>query len=137
MKLDNRFIAFVLVGGLAAAVNVVSRVALSMVLNYDLSIVIAYLVGMTTAYLLNRYYVFERSGRTVASEYVRFGLVNAVALVQVWLVSVILARHLFPAVGFNWHAELIAHGIGVASPIVTSYFGHKYFSFAPDKSQAR
>ena len=25
----------------------------------------------------------------------------------------------------------IAHGIGVASPIVTSYFGHKYFSFAP------
>jgi putative flippase GtrA len=137
MKLDNRFIAFVLVGGLAAAVNVASRVALSMVLDYDLSIVIAYLCGMTTAYLLNRFYVFERSGRSVASEYVRFGLVNAVALAQVWLVSVILARHLFPAVGFNWHAEFIAHGIGVASPIVTSYFGHKYFSFAPDNSQAR
>src|SRR5687768_14180457 len=117
--LDNKFIGFVLVGGFAAVVNVVSRVALGTVLSYDLSIVFAYLCGMTTAYVLNRLYVFERSGRTVASEYVRFGLVNLVGLAQVWLVSVVLARYLFPAIGFAWHAETIAHGIGVASPIVT------------------
>ena len=53
---------------------------------------LAYLVGMTIAYLLNRLFVFERSGRAVADEYVRFGIVNLVALAQVWIVSVGLAR---------------------------------------------
>ena len=130
MRLDNKFIVFVLVGGFAAAVNVLTRIALSFVLNYDLSIVLAYLVGMTVAYALNRTYVFGESGRTVRSEYLRFGLVNVVSLAQVWFVSVVLARYLFPAAGFAWHAETIAHGIGVASPVVSSYFLHKYFSFA-------
>jgi putative flippase GtrA len=131
MKLDSKFTIFVLVGAFAAVVNIASRTAIGTMLSYDLSIMLAYLCGMTTAYVLNRLYVFGRSGRTVASEYVRFGLVNLVALAQVWLVSVALARYLFPAIGFFWYAETIAHGIGVASPIVTSYCGHRYFSFAP------
>jgi putative flippase GtrA len=131
MKLDSKFTGFVLVGGFSAAVNVALRTALGTVLNYDLSIMLAYFCGMTIAYVLNRLYVFGRSGRTVASEFVRFGLVNLVALAQVWLVSVVLARYLFPAIGFFWYVETVAHGIGLASLIVTSYFGHRYFSFAP------
>ena len=59
----------------------------------------------------------------------RFALVNAIAFVQVWLVSVGLARLLFPAIGFTWQAEIVAHAIGVASPAVTSYFLHQHFSF--------
>ena len=41
-----------------------------------------------------------------------------------------LARLAFPAVGFDWLAEDIAHLIGVAIPAVTSYFGHRHFSFS-------
>lgn len=130
MAIDNKFIVFILVGGFAAAVNVLARIALCFVFNFDLSIALAYLVGMTVAYALNRAYVFEKSGRTVRSEYIRFGLVNLVSLAQVWFVSVALARSFFPAVGFSWHAATIAHGIGAASPVVSSYFLHKYFSFA-------
>jgi putative flippase GtrA len=130
MKLSREFLVFLLVGGFAAGVNVLSRIAFNLAFSYQTSIVLAYLCGMTTAYILNRIYVFESSGRGVASEYFRFGLVNVVALVQVWLVSVGLAYYVFPAIGFSWHAETIAHGIGVSVPIVTSYFGHKYFSFA-------
>ena len=94
------------------------------------SVVLAYLAGMATAYLLSRAFVFARSGRTVADEAVRFTLVNVVALVQVWIVSVGLARIVFPALEFTWHAEDIAHLIGVAIPAVTSYFGHRHFSFS-------
>ena len=64
------------------------------------------------------------------SELFRFAIVNVFALAQVWLVSVGLARLAFPAIGFAWHAEDIAHLIGVAIPAVTSYFGHRHFSFA-------
>jgi putative flippase GtrA len=88
---------------------------------------------MTTAYLLMKLFVFEASGKSVPHEYVRFGIVNLVALAQVWLVSEGLARWLFPAIGFFWHGETIAHVIGVLSPVAASYTGHKSFTFARNK----
>lgn len=126
----GEFGRFLLTGGVAAGVNVVSRWLLSHATPYEIAVVLAYLVGMVTAYLLSRAFVFARSGRTVTDEALRFALVNVVALVQVWIVSVGLARLVFPAVGFNWHAEDIAHLIGVVIPAVTSYFGHRHFSFS-------
>ncbi|MDQ8728045.1 GtrA family protein [Bradyrhizobium sp. LHD-71] len=131
MKPDSKFIVFVLVSGFSAVVNLALRTALGTVITYGLSIVLAYFCGMAIAYVLNRLYVFGRSGRTVASEFVRFGLINLVGLTQVWLVSVALAHYLFPTIGLFPYAETIAHGTGLASLILTSYFGHRYFSFAP------
>ena len=126
----NRFVLFVVAGGTAALVNILSRIALNWVMPYEIAIIVAYLCGMTTAYLLNRHFVFAASGRGVASEYTRFALVNLAAVAQVWIVSVALARLAFPAIGFTWHAETVAHVIGVAIPVFTSYLGHKHFSFA-------
>lgn len=127
---QRRFALFVVAGGIAALVNIASRIALNQAMPYEVAIVVAYVCGMTTAYALNKLFVFERSGRAVTDEYVRFTLVNLVAVAQVWLVSVGLARLLFPAVGFTWHAETVAHVIGVIVPVFTSYLGHKHFSFA-------
>lgn len=126
----RRFVLFLGAGGIAAVVNILSRIALSTMMAYEVAIVVAYLVGMTTAYLLNKYFVFAASGRHAASEYLRFALVNLAAVAQVWIVSVALARFAFPATGFDWHAETVAHVIGVAVPVFTSYLGHKHFSFA-------
>jgi len=126
----RRFALFLVAGGVAALVNIASRIALNLAMPYEVAIIVAYLCGMTTAYLLNRLFVFERSGRAVADEYVRFTLVNLVAVAQVWLVSVGLARFVFPMAGFTWHADTVAHVIGVIVPVFTSYLGHKHFSFA-------
>jgi putative flippase GtrA len=127
---QRRFALFLAAGGIAALANVASRVVLNLAMPYEAAIVLAYLCGMTTAYVLNRLFVFERSGRAVADEYVRFAIVNLVALAQVWIVSVGLARLVFPAFGFAWHGDTVAHVIGVAVPVFTSYLGHKHFSFA-------
>jgi putative flippase GtrA len=127
---QRRFALFLLAGGAAALVNVASRIVLNLAMPYEAAIVLAYLCGMTAAYVLNRLFVFERSGRAVADEYARFAIVNLVALAQVWIVSVGLARVVFPALGFVWHADTVAHVIGVAVPVFTSYLGHKHFSFA-------
>jgi putative flippase GtrA len=126
----ERFIRFLLTGGFSAGVNILSRLAFNLVLPYEAAITAAYLVGMTTAFVLARLFVFDGTGGRARVQYVRFALVNAVAFLQVWLVSVGLARLAFPYFDFVWHADTIAHVIGVASPIITSYFGHKYFSFA-------
>ena len=126
----GEFGRFLVTGGIAAGANVLSRWLLNFVMPFEWAVVVAYLVGMTTAYVLSKLFVFSRSGRSVGDEFFRFALVNVVALVQVWLVSVGLARYLFPAIGFTWHAEDVAHLIGVVIPAVTSYLGHRHFSFA-------
>ena len=81
--------------------------------------------------MLARQFVFQRSGRAVHDEYVRFALVNLIAIVQVWIVSVGLADIVFPRIGFYWYPYTVAHLVGIIVPVFTSYIGHKYFSFAP------
>ncbi len=127
---DRQFWAFLLTGGIAAGVNILSRYLLSRAMPYEAAIVVAYLIGMTTAWTLARLFVFQKSGRSRAEEYGRFALVNVAGVIQVFVISVGLADYLFPAVGFAWHPEDVAHVIGVAAPIFTSYLGHKHFSFA-------
>jgi putative flippase GtrA len=126
----RQFVLFLMSGGVAALVNILSRIALNLVMPYEIAIVIAYLCGMTVAYWLGRQFVFMPSGRAVADEYLRFAIVNMVALVQVWIISVALARLVFPAIHFTFHADTVAHVIGVIAPVFTSYLGHKYFSFS-------
>ncbi len=128
----TQFVRFVLTGGLAALVNIGSRFLVSMVMPFAWAVAIAYLIGMITAYVLARLFVFETSGQT-ASEFTRFSLVNLLSLAQVWLVSVGLEAWLFPTIGFHWNAELLAHVIGVLSPVATSYFLHRAFTFRVSK----
>jgi putative flippase GtrA len=126
----RQFAFFVVAGGVAACVNWLSRIGFSAFTSLEIAVVAAYLVGMTTAYGLNRVFVFEKSGRSMRDEYARFAIVNVVALVQVFAVTIGLSRFAFPAIGFAWHPHEIAHAVGVASPILTSYIGHRYFTFA-------
>ncbi len=128
--MSREFVAFVAAGGSAALVNWLSRIAFSAFTSLEMAVALAYLVGMTTAFILNRVFVFGRSGRTIANEYSRFALVNVIALVQVFAITLALGRWFFPAIGFDWHPHEVAHAVGVAAPIVTSYFGHRYFTFS-------
>lgn len=127
--MSARFAKFLATGGIAALVNLASRYALNFLMPFEIAVAVAYLIGMTTAYVLARVFVFEASGRSVASEFYRFAVVNVFALGVVWIVSVGLARVVFPAVGFTWHADDVAHLIGVLAPAVTSYLGHRHYTF--------
>ena len=128
--MNLQFLKFLVTGGIAALVNLLSRYALNHVMSFEAAVVLAYLLGMATAYLLARRFVFDASGRSMASEVRRFVLVNLVALGFVWVISVGLARVVFPAIGMTWHADDIAHLIGVLAPAVTSYVGHRFYTFA-------
>lgn len=125
----RRILVFSAIGGVAAVVNVLARIAFNQLTNYETAIVLAFPVALTTAFMLNKQFVFHNASGAVHGQYLRFTLVNLVALAQVWLVSVALARWFFPALDFDWHADTLAHAIGVASPIFSSYFAHKHFSF--------
>jgi len=126
----RQFILFTLVGGFAAAVNIVARLLFSLVTSYEVAIVLAFPIALTTAFVLNRRFVFPSSRGRAGPQYARFLLVNLVALVQVLAVSVALARYLLPAIGLVAHAETIGHVIGVLSTVLTSFVFHKAYTFA-------
>ena len=123
------FAVFLVIGALASLINVATRVAIGRFVSFELSVALAFPVALTFAYLANRALVFRAAGASWRSQYAKFLIVNLFALAQVWLISVLLVKFLFPYLDFTWHAELIGHGVGVASPVLTSYYAHKHYSF--------
>jgi len=136
----RRIASFAITGGIAAICNLGARVLLSRVMRYELAVLFAYLVGMVVAFVLARSFVFEKSGSGWHGQLARFAIVNVFGFAQVWLISIGLVRLVFPRMAFHWHPEDVAHLIGVASPILVSYYAHKHFSFRSatiDKSPGR
>jgi putative flippase GtrA len=129
-----QFALFLTMSGIAALVNLGARIVFNLFVSFEVAVVIAYLCGMTIAFGLARQFVFERSNRAIRDEYIRFALVNLIAVMQVWIVSVGLAEGLFPVLGFTWHSYTLAHLTGITVPAFTSYIGHKRFSFAQQRS---
>lgn len=125
----KQFLLFLVAGGIAAVANFLSRIGLGFVLPYAVSIVVAYCIGMLTAFLLNRAFVFKATSRPVYTQASWFVAVNLLALLQTLLISLLLARWLFPAIGMGFHPETVAHAVGVVVPVFTSYLGHKHLSF--------
>ncbi|WP_081077778.1 GtrA family protein [Burkholderia stagnalis] len=125
----RRFARFLATGGIAAAANLGSRMLFSLWLPYTTAIVLAWVVGVSCGYLLARRYVFGAGGQRTWRSAAAFTAVNLFALPQTWAVSVGLAQHLMPAVGFGWHAQDLAHLAGVGAPVFTSYFAHRNWSF--------
>jgi putative flippase GtrA len=124
-----QFVRFILVGAIAAAVNIASRVFFSRFISFEYAVTLAFFVGMAIAFALSRHFVFDGSESRIEGQIARFVIVNLIALVQIWIISVGLADFVFPFIGFTWRPELVAHTIGVLSPVVTSYLGHKHFTF--------
>lgn len=126
----NTFFRFLLAGGTAALVNVGSRVLYSHVMGYLPSVVVAYLTGMVTAFVLNRYLVFDGRGGQAGRQFIAFVLVNGVAVAQTVAISFLLGEWLLPGVLRSASlAQTVGHVVGVLVPVLTSYLGHKHFSF--------
>ena len=82
--------------------NVVIRWIVNHIVSFEVSIVIGFFVALSAAFILNRYFVFGVTG-SARGQFWRFLFVNLLALVQVWLVSELLFRKLFPVLNFSWN----------------------------------
>lgn len=125
----RRLSTFILTGGFAAACNLLSRAALSLILPFPVAVVIAYAIGMAVAFTMFRRFVFDARNGGIRGQAVRFFWVNMIALAQVFAISLLLNEIVLPALGVTWHREALAHVIGVAFPIVSSWFLHKHYTF--------
>ena len=127
--MTREFFRFLVAGGIAAAANVLSRIAFSQFMGLAAAVVLAYCVGMLVAFVLMRSQVFPPSSSPVSHQVAKFVGVNLAAVLQTLVITLLLARWALPALGVRRFVEEIAHVVGVCVPVVTSYFGHKHFSF--------
>lgn len=127
--LSRQFFVFLLTGGTAAAVNFGSRILYNFWVDFSTAIILAYITGMITAFVLAKLFVFKESRQAIHHSAFFFILVNLVAVLQTWLISMGLALYLLPSLGITRFVNEIAHAIGVAVPVFTSYIGHKRWSF--------
>jgi len=126
---SRQFGAFLVVGGIAAVANISSRIGFSHLMPYAPAIVCAYIVGMTVAFLLNRTFVFRTPSHGLQHQVLWFIAVNLAAVTQTLVVSLLLARWLFPMLGVQQHMETLSHVVGVLVPVGTSYLGHRFITF--------
>ncbi len=126
---SRQFLVFLLTGGMAAALNFGSRIVYSHWLSFSFAVILAYVTGMITAFVLARLFVFKESRQSVQRSAVFFILVNLVAILQTWGISMGLAFFALPALGVTLYAQEISHAVGVVVPVFTSYIGHKRWSF--------
>ena len=127
--MSRQFLTFLITGGLAAAVNFGSRMFYNQWVEFSAAVILAYLTGMITAFLLARAFVFTGCSQSVQRSAALFVLVNTVAVLQTWTISMLLAYYILPWLGITRFVPEIAHAVGVAVPVFTSYLGHKRWSF--------
>ena len=125
----REFIAFLVCNTFAAGVNFGSRILFSMLVRYEVAIVFAYCCGILTAFTLNKFFVFDAKKGKTGKQLLGFVLVNILGLALTLLFSLLFRNVIFPQIGFSFYPDEIAHFIGIAIPVFTSFLGHKYFSF--------
>ena len=124
------FIYFLGLGGLAATTNLIARYLLNFVMPFEVAVILAYIAGMVVAFLLFGKLLFEGGKGTFSRKIIRFTQVNMVGAGIAWIVSIVMARFVLPQFGWTWQPLEVAHLVGIAAPVISSYLLHKHYTFA-------
>ncbi len=126
---SKQFIAFLVAGAIAVTVNFCSRILYNYSFSFSTSVLLAYITGMVASFILAKLFVFKESQQTFMRSIVFFILVNLIGMLQTWIISLLLAYHVLPALGIKSFSLEIAHAIGLVFPTFTTYLGHKFWTF--------
>ena len=126
-KQIREYFRFLITGGLAAGINFGSRFVFSIFLPFQVAVALAYIVGMFVAFWLFRTMVFSNSSTSLRKSIFRFTVVNAFGLLQTWLVSVWFVTII--DLGSQAMNEAVAHFTGMSLAMLSSYLGHRFYTF--------
>lgn len=126
LRMDSEKLRFAIVGAwntlFGYGVFVALERTLGQVTHYLVALVVASVIATLSAFFLHRHWTFKVQGGSVLRDLVRFSSVYAALLV----VNAVMLPVLVEIVGIP---VLIAQALFVVVTVITSYFGHKYFSF--------
>jgi putative flippase GtrA len=126
---SKEFLRFLLTGGIAAIVNFLSRILFNLWVDFSVSVYLAYITGMVTAFFLKRHFVFSKGKQPISHSIGFFILVNIIAFLQTLGITMLFLHYVLPYFSIVKMTHEIAHAIGIMAPVITSYIGHKRWSF--------
>ena len=125
-----QFARFLICGGTAAAVNWSSRFVWSLTLPFGAAVLFAYATGMVVAFFLFRRFVFSGSELELKTQVQRFVIVNLFGMAATWALANLLVLWALPGLGMTRGVEAVGHAIAIATPVATSWLGHRRLTFA-------
>ena len=133
----RRELKFIVAGGLASAVNWLSRFPLALFWPFETAVALAYAVGMGVGFVLYRSWVFEGSRGRLSRQLPRYLLVNALGLAAVMVSASAFLSLLAP---MSWlsggSARALAHSLALVVGAAVNFLGHRSLTFG-EKRVAR
>lgn len=129
--MSGEIFRFLLAGGLAAAINWLARIALSVVLPLEMAIVVAYAIGMLVGFFLYRHFVFRSLESALGRQVAVFLVVNAFGAMVVLAATfalMALIEGAMPTLAPSMIAAL-AHGFAIGIGAISNYAGHRALTF--------
>jgi putative flippase GtrA len=129
--ISKQFSKFILFGIILATFNFFLRILFSTVIDFAYAIIFSQIFSMILAFLCFKKFVFFSSKKNSRSA-PRFFILNIYSLCQVWIVSMFFATHIFPLFDVTSFKYELSHFIGLSSTALTSFIGHKFWTFGED-----
>jgi putative flippase GtrA len=126
----GEFVRFLISGGAATLGNLATVWVARHFLSFEWSLVAGVVSASTLSFLMSKVFAFRsRTWANARGEAARFVLVYGAGLVLYWLVSVNLRPVLVAAHFQQQLADMAAVLGGAAVMTITSYFGHRLFTY--------
>jgi putative flippase GtrA len=125
-------VRFLIAGGGATVGNLATVWVVRHFASFEWSLVAGIAAGSTLSFVMSKLFAFRsRKWNNAPGELGRFALVYGAGLILYWLVSItarqlLVAAHVQPQV-----ADMSAVLSGAAVMTVSSYFGHRFFTYRP------
>ena len=129
MRSLSQVTRFLLLGGLAAAVNWLVRFPLSAIMPFEVAVLVAYAIGMSVGFTLYRTYVFPGSDRNLVEQSTMFLAVNLAGAVVVMAIAATLLAIMHSIALPQPVKEGLAHGFAIGVGAVVNFLGHKLLTF--------
>ena len=123
---------YLIISGIAALINFLSRFAYDLITNFDMSLILAYYTGLIFNFSLSKKFVFNSNeSKKTVREFIKFCLVAGGGLVALYIASVFVLS--FSNLYFSYYPiqlqKSISHIIGIGAGFIVNFVGHKFFSF--------
>lgn len=118
--------------GVTATVGNMLMVSLAVhVMAYRFALIAGLATGFVISFVMGKLFAFRsRSAQHSGGELKRFLIVYAVGAALLWGVGMVVGLHLAPLILPQRLAELCGVLAGASIMVVTSYFGHRFYTYA-------
>jgi putative flippase GtrA len=133
----SEFARFVLTGIAAASGNLAVTWLARLYESFEISLLAGIAAGLAISFALSKWFAFgSRSWRRAGREVPRFLIVYAVSSATYWVIAVVIGWVLLSHGLSTKAAEICGILIGAGTMTLTSYFGHRLFTYRTYRSAA-